>query len=473
MSSQGAWIPLWFGLLTHGLSFHRVLWEIAPALLMLATACLIGWSVARVATRIGAVLSVALIVAASPTGVRTFTAAFFHNTTLPGVAVLGAYLVWLSTRPRSARPVLVSVVLVSVLVGACLASDELLGVVGLAPFCGVGLLWGARTRNRAGLLPVIAVTLGTILVAVITTGVMRAFDFRTTTPGLGLSGTLIGTHVKWLVEGLLRMGNGLSVVHHGSARIPLVVAAAAVTLTALVAMFWLAGRSLMRLGVECPAGSHAAPGPSTEDLARARAVHSLFWAASLLCAATAYVITNVALVPSDRYFIVAIPAVAATMPLLLTSRRAAWLIAAGASIFVVASTVALAANDERNLTTRPDAVRQASRIEVAVRTMHLGVGYAGYWDAAGLTWTSQERLHVYPVTDANGPIKPMSIARVGAWYRPKPHTSSYLVLEPGDPTLADRLPRGLPRPEREIHIGHVTVVAYSHDIAAYFQAAIN
>ena len=473
MSTQGAWVSLWYGLLTHGLSFHRELWEISPALLTLATAFLIGWSVARVSTRTAGALTVALIVAASPTGVRNFTAAFFHNATIPGVAILGAYLVWLSCRPRTRGLVVVSVVLVSLVVGTFLASDELLGVVGLAPFFGVSVLLALRTRDRSGLPAVAAVTCGSVVVGEITSGVMRALDFRTTTPGFGLTRTLVGAHLKWLAQGLLRMGNGLSVAPHDSIRTPLTVAAGIVTVSGLLALFLVAGRSLVRSGAREAAPAPTPARPARDGLARARALHAMFWAASLLCAATAYVVTSVALIPSDRYFLVAIPAVAATVPLLLRSRRAAWVIAAGATVFIAASIIALAANDERNLTTRPAAVSQARQIEAVVQKLHLGVGYAGYWEAAGVSWTTNERLHVYPVTDIGGHIQPMYLARVAAWYRPRPHTSSYLLLEPGDPVLADRLPSGLPRPEREIHLGQVMLAVYPYDIATYFQAPMN
>jgi hypothetical protein len=366
-----------------------------------------------------------------------------------------------------------SVFLVSLVVGAFLASDELLGVLGLAPFFGVSALLALRTRDRSGLLAVAAVTCGSVLVGVITSAVMRALDFRTTTPGFGLTRTLVGAHLKWLAQGLLRMGNGLSVAPHDSIRTPLTFAAGIVTVCALLALFWVAGRSLVRARAREAPPAPTAARHDTDDLARARALHAMFWAASLLSAATGYVITSVALIPSDRYFLVAIPAVAATVPLLLTSRRAAWVISAAATVFIAGSIVALAANDERNLTTRPAAVSQARQIEAEVQNLHLGVGYAGYWEAAGLSWTTHERVHVYPVTDVGGHIQPMYLARAAAWYRPRPRTSSYLLLEPGDPVLADRIPRALPEPEREIHLGRVTLAVYPYDIAAYFQAPVN
>src|SRR5437763_8537625 len=92
MSEQASWVPLWYGLVTHGLSFHRVLWELSPALLLLAAALLIGWTVSRISTPSAGLLTVTLIVAASPTALVAFTAPVYHNTTIPGVALLGAGL---------------------------------------------------------------------------------------------------------------------------------------------------------------------------------------------------------------------------------------------------------------------------------------------------------------------------------------------------------------------------------------------
>jgi hypothetical protein len=469
MSTQGSWVPLWYGLLTHGLSFHRVLWEMSPALLIGATAILIGWSVARVATRAAATLSVGLMVAASPTALFNFSAAFFHNTTIPGTAILGGYLVWLASRPRARAHVLASVLLLSLLVGTFLASDELLGVVGVLPFLGVALLLAIRTRDTTDLLPVVALTLGSVAVALLTSQIMRALDFHTTTPSLRFTRRFIPTHVKWLAQGLLRMGNGLSVAPHSSFRTPLVVAAGVVTLAALASMFWLAARSLMR-----PAEGKRSQGLDNADVGdgrRARDLHVTFWAATLLCAAAAYVVTTVADYPTDRYFIVAVPAVAATVPLLLTSRRASWIVAAGATVFIAGSIVALAANDERSLILYPGAdVPVAGRIEALVRSQHLGVGYAGYWNAASLDWSDHERLRVYPLTDRFGPTQPMYLARVAAWYQPRAHTPSYLLLAPGDFDFANRLPPDLPQPKREFQIGPVTMAVYPYDIASYFHA---
>jgi hypothetical protein len=456
MSTQGSWVPLWYGLVTAGLGFHRVLWEISPALLTLATALLIGWSVSRLSGRLAGALSVALIVAASPTALFPFSAAFFHNTTIPGVALLGAYLVWITAERRTGWRPIAAGALMSLLVGTFLASDEMLAVVGIVPFLGVAVLRRVRARERTGFGAVLAVGGGSIAVALITSAVMGSLNFSTTTPRLRFTSTFIPLHLKWLVQGLLRIGNGLSVAPHSEIRTPLVAAAGLATISALAAMFWLAGRSTIR--------------PGAEAAGRARDAHLMFWASSLLCAAAAYVVTTVVSAPTDRYLVVAVPAVAATVPLLVTGPRASWLVATGATIFIAASIVSLAANDARRLFYEGATVPVAARLEAFVRSHHLEKGYAGYWDAANLDWVSHERLHVYPLTDRFGPTEPMYLARAQAWYRSRPNTPTYLLLAPNDADLVDTVPRDLPAPSREVRIGPITVAVYPYDIAAYLHA---
>ncbi len=50
--------------------------------------------------------------------------------------------------------------------------------------------------------------------------------------------------------------------------------------------------------------------------------------------------------------------------------------------------------------------RAAVRIEAIVYARHLGVGYSGYWEAASLARTTNDRLPVYPVSDLLGPLAP-------------------------------------------------------------------
>lgn len=460
LGTQGLWVPLWYGLLTHGLSFHRVLWEISPAVLMLAAAALIGWTVARVASAAAGLLAFALIVVASPTVLVDFTAPANHNLIIPGTAVLGAYLLWLLRTEHSSRALIASAVGLSLLIGTFLASDELLALVGLVPFLTTALLIGVRTGRRRMLYPVAGLLAGSIVVAIITSRVMGALHFGDTPPPLALTRRLVPEHIKWLVQGLLHFGNGLGVAPHSSVRTILVIAAAVVTAAGLAATGWLGGRSLIsRSRVRaCPQLS----------------AHTLFWATSLLCAAIAYVVTTYASYPqTERYFLVAVPAVAATAPLIANRTVPRLVVAAGASIVMAASIVSLLAGDERYVVFQGTDSSQAAQIEALAQAQHLGIGYAGYWDAANLDWITKERLHVYPLTDRYGPVEPMYENRVATWYRPRPHTPSYLLLAPGDDNLIDAVPPGLPKPARERQLGPVTVAIYPYDIAAYLPPAPN
>jgi hypothetical protein len=455
MSTQGAWASLWFGLATASLSFHRVLWEISPALIALLSALVVGWTTARVATRAAGILAVALIVAASPVGLSNFAAPWAHNTTTLGVALLGAFLVWLYGAQR--RPVVIALAAaaLSLIVGIFAASDSLLWAVGVIPFVAAPALLAITGSDRRGLLTVLSVAGGSIVMSEITSSVMRSLGYRMTTPPLHLAVSQVGVHLRWLAQGLLRMGNGLTVAPESSLRAPLTIAAAVVTICAVCAAAWLAARHARSPGV-----GHT----------RARSIFVTFWAASVLCAATAYVL--LVEVPSDQYFLVAIPAVAATVPLLAGSRRANRLIAAGATVFIAASIVALASGDSRYVNHLSMNSGETSRIEAVVQSHKLGIGYAGYWEAAPLDWFSHGRLRVYPIEELGGHTQPMTGPHIGAWYRTRAHTPSYLLLAPADNLLPDRVPSDIPAPQHVIKVGKFTLATYSYDIAAYLRRPV-
>lgn len=446
-------MPLAFGLLTHGLSFHRVLWEVSPILLSVAAALVVAWSVARVAGQAAAAVTVAVIIAASPTVLANFSAAFFHNTTIIGTAILDAYLVWLASRTRGRAAISASVAVLSVIIGTLLASDALLFVDGLVPFVGAAALVAWRRHDWRGLVPIFAVTAGALVVRGVTANAAASRGLITTTPALRLTRNQIGIHLHWLTDGLLRLGGGT--LHPTSGPLPglLLIGAAVVTVAAIAVTLLTAALSLR--------------GPAVRELGGVRSLHACFWAGSLICISAAYVLTSVVVEPSDRYLIIAIPAIAAVVPMHVTGRWRRWLVCAGASVLALTSVIALSFDTERGAFYQGTAVRVLERIEAVVRTGHLGVGYAGYWNAASLTWSSAGRLRIYPITDVAGPAALMFLARAAAWYVPRPATSSYVVLAPGDGDLADRLPPGLPRPQREIHLGAITLAIYPDDVARY------
>jgi hypothetical protein len=60
---------------------HRILWAVAPVLLALATAALIGWSAWRVAGSRAGLLSGTLVLASGPVVLLTLLAPAFRGTT--------------------------------------------------------------------------------------------------------------------------------------------------------------------------------------------------------------------------------------------------------------------------------------------------------------------------------------------------------------------------------------------------------
>jgi hypothetical protein len=199
-------------------------------------------------------------------------------------------------------------------------------------------------------------------------------------------------------------------------------------------------------------------------------VHVAFWVSAAAWVSVAYIITNAAYWPSDRYFVVIMFSVAATVPLLSSgTRHARRMVAGGVAVFASASLVALATSaiNHDSVIIHGADVTEMSRIETLVHHDHLRVGYAGYWNAASLSWSSDGQLHVYPLLGNDVHAAPMYLERVAAWYRPRPHTPTYLILSPND-FLPDRLPSSLPRPAHTVHLGNITVDIWPYDIAAYF-----
>jgi hypothetical protein len=450
-SAQGGWVSLGFGVLTRGLALHRLLWALSPLLLSAIWLGSLGRTVARLADRRAGLLTVALVFCASPTMRTLLIAPWFHNTTLAGVVVCGAWLVRLQGEGRSPVVECGLAAVTGLLLGALIASDALLLIAGLIPFGLVVFALAIRTRDRAAL-PAAAVMVAAALIGdAVSDAIVRRLGLFTAPSPLHLSLTVIPQRTSWVLDSLLRLGGGLPVGPVSPVRAVIVAAAAVATISGV--------------GILMRVSAHAvsAPGVGRD---RARSAHVMFWSASATCSVVAYLLTVTT--RTDRYLATVVLAVAATVPLLLDRRSVRIRVLAGACAFLAASTVALAAHDT-TVTDRPGlGPAQASEITALVRDHRLGVGYAGYWEAAPLDWVSRLRLRIYPVTDILGrKLRPSWNGTAAAWYRPR-RSPSFLLLEPGDVTLADRLPASLPRPSRIYHVGVATIAAYRFDIAGDF-----
>jgi hypothetical protein len=328
LSTQGSWLDLAWQFITHSLPDHRLLWEAwAPALGALTGAAL-WWAVARVAGRAAGLLAAALLLATSPDALMNLVAEPWHNTSTLGAVLLGAYAVWLSRPDRRRRELTVALAVMTVLTGVFLACDHLLMIIGVLPLLGAAGLAAAVSRDPRPALAAVLTALGAGVVATAVSANTRALDLRTTTPGLWPASThMMFVHLRWLGSGLLRLGNGVAVQRHGPMETVLVLGAAAVTVCGLCALVWVT-RDALRW-------RHAEP---------ARAVHAAYWCGSALCAVLAYVLSNAAYEPSDRYIFVVVVAVAATVPLLLIrGPRVQWSLAGAATVYIAAGMTAFGA----------------------------------------------------------------------------------------------------------------------------------
>jgi len=119
-------------------------------------------------------------------------------------------------------------------------------------------------------------------------------------------------------------------------------------------------------------------------------------------------------------------------------------------------------------TMKPPIARYASRVVQLAEVNHATVGYAGYWDASSLTWSSQERILVRPLSACMNPagaeICPFFLMRTPSWYVPKARRS-FLLVDPSE-SFVVTLPRGLGNPIASYPLGRIMMYVYPYDIAS-------
>ncbi len=466
ISTTGAYLPLWFGLLTAHLPLHRQLWEISPTLLTVATALTIGWSVAQVSSRRAGALAVAIVLVASPWTLAILMAPVAHNTVYPMTALLGAYLVWLARDGTRRRRTTIAVASAGAIVlGVAIASDALVIATGVVPFALTAVLAAMQPsrRARAVALPALASVLGAVPVALISDAIMKAqgYVIVPSQPPLELAAlSSVPRHARILAEGLRELSNGyLATMWPGRLHTEVGVACDVVLAAALVALVYCGTRAGIRFarrrGVDAELG---------------RLLHVVYWFSSALAVCGAFVLTTAPGTDTQKheaYYLTLIFSLAAIVPLAMRVRSPArWLLSAGFAIFALGSVIGL----ERDYleTMRPPVARYASAIVHLAEANHATVGYAGYWDASSLTWNSQERIRVRPLEACANPagaqICPFFLMRTPSWYVSRPRRS-FLLVDPSE-TFVVSLPAGLGNPIASYTLGTITMYVYPYDIAS-------
>lgn len=455
----GWYSTLLFLLATRWLPLHREIWELAPYAMALAGAALAAWSVWQVAGRVAASLTAVLLICASPAALHLLLSMTQHAPDWFCSALLAAWAVLLARRATTLSPVLLSAgaLLVGVLVGVNAAGDVLLVFAGIAPFAlalGAELAVGrGRRASRAA-----SVGLFTLVVAgaswAITGAAMSAMHVAPQ-PGLNptalAAGGQIGTNFRLWWQSIAVLGNGDFFGHNLSFTAGLSVVCAALSLGAVAVL--------------ARAGSRAVRAPR---MAPGLLAFMTFWCSSAVLVTGAFLLSAIPVdIHADRYLLGLLYAAAAVVPVLAVRRAATEVLAvAGTCVIALAGIVSIAqGRDSRNTEGFPSQ-RVADRIAQIAAREGVSVGYAGYWDAAPITWAEHFRVNVYPVSicDRGEHLCRFDLHYITSWYTPRPAIRSFLL---GDPSLA-LVPGPTPdlgQPSGVFHVGQTTMYVYPYDIA--------
>jgi hypothetical protein len=461
----GWYATLLFELATKWLPFHRQIWEATPYAMALAGAALAAWSVWQVSGRWAAGLTAVLLICAAPDTLHLLLSMTQHAPDWFCLALLAAFLVLLELRASALRrEVFVPLALVvAAIVGVNAASDPLVVIAGLVPFAIAALaayvLAGGPDSVRA-----LQIGLGTLAVIAIswasTDAVMSALNVA---PERGVDTTMlaaadkIASNFKLWWQSIAVLGNGDFFGRELSFSSGLAVACAALSIGA-VALLSRVGWRELRVQV--------AP---VSPAARARLAFMVFWCSSAVLLTAAFLLSATPVdIHADRYLVGLIYAAAAVIPAIAAGHsRSEAAVLAGTCVFALGGVISMANGTVTRNTGGFLSTGDANQIARIAARDHLKLGYAGYWDAAPITWATSFRVQVYPVSvcDQNAHLCRFDLHVISSWYTPRPGVGSFLLTDPLLPNVSAPTP-DLGPPTAIYHIGRVTMYTYPYDLAA-------
>jgi hypothetical protein len=472
ISTTGAWLPLWFGLLTARLPLHRELWEITPTVLFLVSAALVGWSVSLVSSRRAGLYAAVIVATASPFALAVFMAPVAHNTVYPMTALLPVYLLWQLRHEAQSRRVRFGVPLaMALLLGTTISSDKLLIVTGAVPMAIVAVL-AILQRGRGTRLWGVW-TLATLVMAapvsIVTSAVMKAEGYQITPPPLQLTPlSQVGAHVRLMATGLRDLFNGyLGVRYPGTLHALLGTLCTMLLIASLCVLVWVGLRNLVVL-FRGGAGSAEAI---------VRPLHVTYWFTSAVAVCAAFLFTNASGVGNsthESYYLTLVFSVAAVVALFAPTPNPRtrfewlrWVIPLGLAVFAIAGIVGLK-REYITITYRSPIAADVAMIIHLAHQNDATTGYAGYWDASNVTWNTRERVEVRPIEQCarthGAPICPFFLMRSPYWYIPR-QRRTFLLVDPNE-LYVTSLPPGLGPPLAKYQLGSVTMYVYRYDIAS-------
>jgi hypothetical protein len=454
----------WFETLTRGVPAHRQVWQVAPYLFSLAGIACVAWSAWRVAGRwAGAMVAVALGCASSGLLIYQF-AWSIHAAVLFHAPLLGAFLVLCAARGGSiGSPVVHAAIAVALTLFTALgvATDRLLIVAGVAPLAIAGLaaFWLIRgSLGRRLAINGCAVALGSMLLSIPIGVIARdagidATDFPITFATFDA----LGPNVRLFFESLAYLAGGdFSGKEPSFDSVVQVLCAAAIAVGAV----W-AGRYAWRF-------------VAGREVDGVRAAHVLFWSLAGVLTTVTFVLSSLPVDKfSSRYVIVTLYAIVAVLAVPAAAstgwRRGA--VVAGVTLIAVSGVASLARQDLQDNPAGYPTGGVSGQVADLVAEEGLDHGYAGYWDAAPITWQTKAAARVYPIEpcirDAvrRGGYCPFPFHRIDSWYEPKQGVRTFLVIDPTQPGVRVADARFGP-PARVEQIGQLEVRVYDYDIAS-------
>jgi hypothetical protein len=496
----GWYATLLFELGTKWLPGHRHVWEVAPYAMALAGAGLTAWAAWQAAGAFAASLTAVLLVCAAPSTLHLLLSMTQHAPDWFCLALLAAFLVLLERRATTLRwRVLVPASLaVGLVVGVNAASDPLLVICGLVPFAlalvAARVLSGGPDAARAS-----RVAAGMLLVAGLTwAGTAIAMSALHVGPEPGLQTTALASAGKlasnfrlWW-QSVAVLGNGDFFGRQLTFTSGLAVVCAVLSIAAVVLLPRI-GYSELRARWRRPRwpDADAQPGPPepADDLPEVRRGRRLptvaggsqhapawlafvvFWCSSAVLLTAAFLLSAVPVdVHADRYLVGLIYAAAAVVPAVAARRTATQLAAVtGTCLIALAGVISLAQGTVARNTEGFPPTGLAKRVAAIAAANHLTVGYAGYWDAAPITWAGHFRTNVYPVSvcDRGAHLCPFDLHYISSWYTPRPGAGSFLLADPRLRLVTAPTP-DLGRPAAVYRVGRLTMYVYRYDIASRF-----
>jgi hypothetical protein len=448
----GSWSSLWWLLATRHLPGHVELWKATGYTFALAAVGLLGWTTARVAGRWPGVTAAATALMVGPLALRSQLTVTYHVVPPFTAAVLAAYLVTLGRNPSRAVGAVMGVV-----AGVNAASDPLVWIVAIVPFgVAAAVLVAAGRRSAVAVAATMALAFAVVSAAA-TNVLMHSLGFHVVAREVRPAhlGDLPG-HALDLARMIALLGGANYALPDGYPAEPLRIFIAAVVLVAVAAAVFAAAREIAR---------------RAEPTLRA---YACYWASAAVLLGVAFVGTNnaAALGAGSFNYLLAL-ALAAGAGLALAaagSRRREIVVAILVAAVGAVNAAGIAAGRAES---QAGAIGSyEGRLVRLLERKAVTRGYAGYWDAASLSWQSEMKLRIAPVarcnTDRAGGLCPYEFFTIASWYRER-QRPSFLIVDP-ETAFVTAPPPLVGEAAESYHFGPLTVYLFRYDLARYIHA---